>query len=574
MNDSILEPLRYYETEAKNEHSENVEEYFEKLVDKSGVDVSENRATVKKYKNENEAIKKLDKKIFRYKLLRVLLILMSIIGAILFFVGIADHIIALIPVGIVLVAVSLFLWLGKINRVLKNINSERDVHLNKASELLKEAEKQMAPLNALFDNTDTFNLIEKTMPEFSFDSAYTKEQEENLFNNYDFCAFSEGETTAINTLSGKFCRNPFLYCRYKTREMIKEKYTGHLTISWRESYHDKDGNVRTRTRTQTLTASVTKPKPYYYISTALGYGSQAAPDLSFSRRPSHAENLSDKSLEKKVNSGSKKLQKKTRKEASRSGGFQEMSNAEFDVLFAAKDRNNEVQFRLMYTPLAQKNTTSLIKSKTGYGDDFSFIKRKRYNIIMSEHANSWHMDTSASNYRSYDIDTAKSNFVIFNNEYFKSVFFDFAPLMAIPAYTDEPAFSMSEDASQVNGNYTCYEHEVMANAIGKDAFVHKDSATDAILKTSLVSKKGECDIVDVTAYSYATENRVDLIPVIGGDGRLHSVPVHWVEYIPVSKTTQISVRNLNMSEREFKNSNTQISTKYAFYHGMIAQILK
>ena len=45
------------------------------------------------------------------------------------------------------------------------------------------------------------------------------------------------------------------------------------------------------------------------------------------------------------------------------GQFQEMANSEFDVLFGANDRDHEVQFRLMYTPLAQRNTVDLIKDK-------------------------------------------------------------------------------------------------------------------------------------------------------------------------------------------------------------------
>ena len=41
-----------------------------------------------------------------------------------------------------------------------------------------EAQAQMSPLNELFDERDTFNLIEKTIPEMDFEGKFTTEQEE------------------------------------------------------------------------------------------------------------------------------------------------------------------------------------------------------------------------------------------------------------------------------------------------------------------------------------------------------------------------------------------------------------
>ena len=81
----------------------------------------------------------------------------------------------------------------------------------------------------------------------------------------------------------------------------------------------------------------------------------------------------------------------------------------------------------------------------------------------------------------------------------------------------------------------------MANVVGYDKLIHPDSATEAILKTELLGKGERSDAVAVTAYSYETFPRIDFIPVKGGDGRYHQVPVHWVEYCPISQTTQVQI---------------------------------
>ena len=132
-----------------------------------------------------------------------------------------------------------------------------------------------------------------------------------------------------------------------------------------------------------------------------------------------------------------------------------------------------------------------------------------------------------------------------------------------------------DNTYEAPSNYTAYEHETLANAIGKDAFVHKNSSTDAILKAEFSEKQDKSDILFVTAHSYETFNRVDIIPVLGGDGRIHGVPVPWVEYIPLKQLTTMSVKDLNMSEKEFASSNQRanLSENWAFCHGMIANII-
>lgn len=580
MNERLLEPLKYYEKTGKREHEDNVTAYFDDLVAKSQINVEENRATAKKYYAEVATVKKLREKLSRKKAVRVLLILAIIAGVILGILG--GYFLykkdmwgfAYLGGGILAIVGAALLLKLKINPEIRQVEDKIEEHERKAKLLLEEAERQMQPLNALFDNTDTLRLIEKTLPDFAFDDYFTPRNEDFMLHEHDFPKQYSSSTSILDTLSGRFSGNPFLFTQTHVFRMGEQTYHGTLVISWTEHYRDDKGRLRSRIRTQTLYAQVTKPKPEYHLEKSLFYGSQAAPDLTFSREPQHSEKLTEKQLQRKIKKGAKKLKRKAQKATHKGGNFQEMANAEFDVLFGAANRDHEVQFRVMYTPLAQCNTVDLLTSKTGYGDDFRFQKLRRMNVITSEHAQRWQMDTSPIRYYSFDVDVARKNFHDFNVEYFKSVFFDFAPLSSVPAYVEAPCASL-ESIEEYDGNYTSYEHEAMANAMGAERFAHPQTATEVILKTRLLEKEGDNDRVSVTALSFAAENRVDFIPVLGGDGRMHAVPVPWVEYIPVENSGEISIRRVpaSMLECQKLRHEGKISAEEIFFHGMAGKVI-
>ena len=400
--------------------------------------------------------------------------------------------------------------------------------------ILNLANGQMAALNALFEPQDTHRLIEKTMPEIDFHKSYTPSHEKLLCKKYDYLDLTDDDASIIDVLAGTLVGNPFLYERYKDHTLGKETYTGSITIHWTTTSRDSKGNVRTEHHSQILTASVTKPKPFYTVSTHLGYGCKAAPDLSFSRNESDTDELSEGALARRIRRGEKKLQSRAEKAASNGGNFQQMANTEFDVLFGAHNRNHEVQFRLMYTPLAQTNTIELLRSKVGYGDDFNFIKNGKYNVIKSLHSQSFSMNTDVTVFKSYDVDISREAFLSYNCEYFKSVFFDMAPLLAVPAYHESGETEENDFSS--TANFTEYEHEALANAVGPREFAHPDTATDVILKTKLLSKTESSDTVLVTAYSYRAIPRTDIISMYGRDGRFHNVPVHCCYFIVMFNT--------------------------------------
>ena len=286
MKELLIEPLKYYESQGREEHAKNCSDYYDLLLQRSGVNVEENRNTVQKYNAAQDKIAAVDKEIRKFKLIKALLITAIIIGAILLIVAFVnfyngDEGLWQLLLGLVLIAVGIIVMVKKINPKIKNANEVREKHLAEANELYNLAMSQVAPLNALFNEADSFRMIEKTIPQFSFDVRFDSSRERSMVKNYDFVDLQDDESSVLNIISGDFSENPFLFCRRRIQEMGTHTYHGSLVIHWTETYRDNEGNLATRTRSETLHASVTKPKPYYYTNTYLGYGNQAAPDLSF-----------------------------------------------------------------------------------------------------------------------------------------------------------------------------------------------------------------------------------------------------------------------------------------------------
>ena len=356
MDSVIFNPLEEYESKFKNLHAENINKFFQKLVEQSGVDIEQNRKTVGQYNESKDNLVKLRKKLNLFRFLRVLMIIT----------------ILLIPLVIM-----------KMTPKIRELRSQIADADKRVEELLAQARRQMFPLNSLFTFRDALGIIETTIPMISFDDNFSVKQESDMIINYDFGEGASVEQSTVDLLSGHYNQNPFLFENRLIHRMGPETYHGYKVIYWTETYRDSDGKIRTRTRSQTLHATVTKPKPFYNTQVVLNYCSQGGPELSFTRDATHLEQKSEKEIERYVKKGEKQLKKKTDKAIKNNEDFVSMSNSDFEVLFDALDRNNEVQFRTLFTPLAQTNMVALIRSKVGYGDDFNFIKHNRTNRIIT-----------------------------------------------------------------------------------------------------------------------------------------------------------------------------------------------
>lgn len=522
MNSMIYNPVEEFDSKFKDLHMENTKKYFEELVNRSGVNIEENRKTVKEYNELKENLPKIKRKFNLWRVLRVLMIITLI----------------LIPLVII-----------KITPKIKALRSEIQELDKKIKDLFSLAQLQMAPLNSLFADRDALNIIETTIPMLSFASGFLVDQEENMIVNYDFNDNTDLEQSTVDVLAGHYNENPFLFESKLIHKMGVEVYHGYKTIHWTETYRDSDGKTRTRTKSETLHATVTKPKPFYHTRTLLNYCAQGGPELSFTRDATHLEKKSEKEIDKYVKKGEKKLKKMTDKAIKKNEDFVSMSNSSFEVLFDALDRTNEVQFRTLFTPLAQTNMVDLIRSKVGYGDDFNFIKQNRTNKIITQHSQGRAITLNPSMYFSHSFDIIKENFVNKNTDYFKAVYFDFAPLWAIPVYQERPVHSL-QPIPEYTRKYSYKECEALSNKIRPEHVVHPRTKTHAIIKSNFVTSTNGVDEICVFAYSYDIIPQIDFVPVHGGDGRWHSVPVPWDDYIPLEAANTFFVAPVESVQNE------------------------
>ncbi|MBP3313804.1 MAG: hypothetical protein J6K84_04010 [Oscillospiraceae bacterium] len=517
MDQRIYKPLEEFKKKYRPLHQKKTEQFFKDATTRSKVDIAANRKTVKAYHEAVAHWKKVRKTLFWWKFLRVILY-------------------------ILILGIPFVLW--KINPKIKTLKAQVEAAEDRSENLEVKAREQVAPLLACFTEKDCLRLAEDTISLLKFFPTFTAQQELDMLQNYDFAPCMNWELSSLDTLSGRYNGNPFLFERRHIHTMGTETYHGYKTISWTEHYVDSEGRARTRRRTQTLHASVVKPKPYYSIGTALHYGAQGGDALSFSRDATNLDRKSERELKRYLKKGEKKLEKMNRKALETGDDFMALSNTEFGVLFDALDRDHEVQYRTLFTPLAQINMENLILSKEGYGDDFHFLKKRRMNTIVTQHSVGRELLLHPKEFDSFAYDEISKLFHQKHAEFFKSVYFDFAPLWAIPIYQERPTHSLNVPKG-ARQEWALKEYETLANVAGSYQFHHPNSKTPAMLKTAFVEHSSAGDHVTVTAYSYDTAPRVDIVPVFGGDGCMHNVSVPWEEYLPLEYRTNCLVTDEN-----------------------------
>lgn len=566
--DSILEPVDLYNRELKELHNQNTIKYFEELTVKSGINVEENKATIALYKNAIAKSNKEKADIAKAKIYRVILYILIVVfilisiylvyASIQRLISIPNIAAYLIVAGLITLCVFFIIIIAKIlNKEIRESVDLKEKYDKETKELQDIAWVQMSKLNRLYSWNIASELVEQTVPLIQMDQYFDSKKFEYLKEKYGFNNNTDPSISTNFIQSGSILGNPFLIINTYNQQMVSHTYTGSTVIHWTTVERDSKGNSRTVHHSQTLYASVTKPKPDYYYNTQLVYGNDAAPNLLFSRSPSGANGKKEKDIDKMVKSGEKKLEKKSAKSVSSGGNFTKLANSEFDVLFGAHDRNNEVEFRLLFTPLAQKNMITLLRSQKPYGDDFHFWKKRNLNYIMSNHSQKMDYYCRPEMFVSLDYEEAKRFFIDYNNSYFSSLFFDFAPLLSIPMYQQHKPKEYIYKNS-IESNIPSFEHESLANSFDKDLFKPQEAVTPQILKTSFVEKNGEGDYVKVRSNAFKATPMLDIIPQLGGDGRTHGVPVHWILYEPVYKDTYMEVCSVDTERNEFLNSTKNV----------------
>lgn len=553
----IYDPLKQYQLIYKNAHLENSQEYFEVLKDQAQVDVEANHLTVKKIKENQKSLDAVSKKLSTLKTFTVLLVIL-LIGGLL---GIIFGIMQLVeqsmfnnPIWILII--SLISFIGSILLLVlvmkpktKKYLEIKDAIEKKLNDLIKEAYAQMEPLNRLFYEEMRNELFRKTLPQIHLDNLFEASRLDYLVNKFKFAPIDDDNRSTLYVQSGVIFGNPFFVGKELRHRLGTKIYSGSITITWTTTSY-VNGKSVTQHHSQVLTATVEKPCPYYHQRGYAVYGNEAAPDLIFHRLDSDAEIMSEKQISKFVDKEYKKLTKKSQKSIAKGDNYTVMASDEFEVLWGAKDRNHEVQFRLLFTPLAQKQLLDLMKDKeVGFGDDFDFIKEKMINYVFPKHLNTFPLQIPDDYFSGYDYEAIKSKFIQYNHDYFKNIYFTLAPFLAIPLYQHQKPQEYIYQSSY-ESNLSFYEHEKASNAIDIHYLKHPDSNTENILKTRLIAKDIDGDLIQVTSYGYKTTERVEYIRKLGGDGKTHTIPVKWIEYTPVNQTSQVKVQTVPIDEKK------------------------
>jgi hypothetical protein len=547
--DDVHEPIELYAAHFKTAHVNNTSDFFEDLLRQSGVDENANVKTVQQLRQLERQAGGASSSNKWWRILRAVVIATALL-ALLY---VLKHYSWLWLVAPTVIFAPATYWL---NRVINDSHARLKKLEQACEEMRAEAWGQMAPLNRLFDWDILAKLMQKTVPRIAFDPYFSNGRMEELRNSFGWSGELGDKHSIVFSHSGVLNGNPFILARTMTHWMGSRTYRGSLQISWTEQVRGSNGKWHTEIRHETLNASVERPFPEYENHTFIVYGNEAAPDLVFSRSPSKLSKLEDSFFDKmRRNRAIKKLENKSR-DIGEGKTFTVMSNREFDALFNATDRNHEVQFRLLFTPLAQQEMLKLLKdNQVGYGDDFAFDKRRMINIVDPAHMRHTDIGGEPEKFYAYELAQARIFFNGYHNDFFRSFYFGIAPLLAIPLYQQHrPDSDIYKDTY---ARKSCFwEHEAIANYHGESEFKHPDCATRSILKTVSKDEADGLQRVRVTASGYSSVERVDYVAVRGGDGRSHKVPVHWFEYHDVQRSSDMVVREKKPTNDDGGNLDT------------------
>ena len=540
--DDVYDPLDEYANVFRDKFEQVAKDTFAQIAEEAQVDVKANEETCRHLYDTEKIHSKVDETHGWYIFYWVALWGIVAGGPLWALFKYHDlSVWALILIGVAVVG-ALWLQLTKVNPRRKELQEQLNNLQQTINQYRDEAWQQMWPLNRLFDWDILARMMSQTVPKLQFDPYFTTQRLADLQQVYGWDgSFNEGRSV-LYSHSGLINGNPFVLCRTRKMVMSTKTYEGSLTIYWTTEEKGSDGKYHIESHSQTLRAELEAPYPKYYEKTRLIYGNTAAPDLTFYREQS---GLANKEGALSYKWKHHKLQKKA--QDLKNGDFALMTNEDFEVAFDTSDRNNNHQYALLFTPLAQNTMLKLLKDKEiGFGDDFDFVKKKMINTIIPEHLQDMVIDFNPDQYSSFDYHKAESNFYEINARYFKAIYFALAPLLCVPMYQQ---IRSEKDiyGSDMPSHSSFWEHEALANFWGQDKFKHPQCVTKSILKTEETVQDNQ-SVITVYAHGYRCERRLSYISKKGNDGQWHDVPIYWDDYQPVVGQGSMLIQEDNDNE--------------------------
>jgi hypothetical protein len=540
-------PLEAYQHHLRARHAQLVQEHLDELTARSQADPHQNQATVEEIKRTHEALGRTQASLNFWQGMMTFLTVLFWGGLVICLGGIVlkcidfpvPHLSSWISWAGVTAGIAWGIkqfWLkGKVCALNQQFAELKTRHHT----LLKTAWEQLRPLNLLFTWDTVTDLLRKTLPEVHFDKTFSHQQFLDLTADFKGLSQLTDDFSVCNLQTGHLSGNPFALVKGRTMRMGEKTYSGTRIVSVRKSRYI-NGKRESYTSFETLYAEITRPCPEYYETSFLLFGSDAAPNLTFTRAPSEHSGKSDTFFNRLAkNRTTKKLEAFSRN-LDDEYGFTMMANREFETLFHATDRSDEREFRLLFTPYAQQQMVKLLNDTTiGYGDNFHMIKDTGATLLLPAHLTETDQSLNPVDFWHYDIVEIKRRFITFNADYFKALYFALAPFMTIPLYCQQsPRAERAKRAPKFETS--TWESEHIANAYGEKHFKHPESATECILKT-LTTRNGDATVFQVTAHSFAAKQHTEYVPKWDSNGHRHNVPVEWIEYRPLRHTQKVIV---------------------------------
>lgn len=577
-NHTIIDPVVSYKDILKKEFSEKNEQCFTEMFQKANIDLATNKKTVSEIHKLQKQFKKNAFKATLFKILYIIILLLDIaaliVGAIFLYeqylVLPMSNLIVLIIGLIVIVSLLTYLYIYIKKNPFKKLIEKNKVLNNQIKDKKKECYRQLAPLTNQFYDNMVDELIMEVLPAINIDKLFSIERYACMANKYSLPETPAPNESITAIKSGDIFGNPYLLLNKKVRSIVMAPYTGTRVVTWTETVW-VNNKRETRTRSQVLTATINKPKPVTDVNIELYYLNTAAPELSFKRTFDNVHTLSKKKLSRHIKRHTKELEKYVLKQIKKGHGNVELlGNTEFEALFNAINRNDDIGYRILFTPLAQRNMTKLLTDEE-FGDNFVFEKKRMINCIR-EHL-SWNVNLAASEYLDISYEVVKELFKTKNEEYFYRFYKIFAPILSIPMYQENKALSyIYED--EYPFNYNPYMQEFLANDLNYN-FAHPRSVNEPILKTNVVDSNPEMkkDVVGVTAYTHFIEKLVEVVPVMAANGRFYNVNVPWDNYVPISKDTRMDIlKTTDSSEDDVQQKFGKGFYRYYSKRGLLSLI--
>jgi hypothetical protein len=278
-------------------------------------------------------------------------------------------------------------------------------------------------------------------------------------------------------------------------EMIMETYSG------TKEFRSNSSNSSFKTE------YYAHPAPLYYYEDKLFFESDIAEKLSFNSKVLNKKNIS-------------------------------MENVEFDKYFGKVKRNDETQFRFLFTILTQENIVKLFKK---YGQ-FKYEKNSSINIISNKNFKN-QIARFSKVFIDYDYENFQENFKDKIKETADLIYVLFSMILSIPAFVH----TQKQIAKKNMKNIPSETHvlSVLYTYFDKNMLCHSSTTTDYILEIKNTTTSKNQTVITVVAYSFNGVSRTK---------HVNGVEIQYIDYISLNKTTKVSISASKTASDDFKNT--------------------